>query len=72
MMEGRKNRWGSDEDLIIDGHTKNDLIRMEVLKGKMPFSEVSEPGKAKLQEIRVASTWEVHVDRRSVTKDGFC
>jgi hypothetical protein len=74
IIEGRKNRWGSDEDLIIDGDTKNELIPMEVLKGERPFSGVSgvsEPGRAKLQEIRVASTWEVHVDRRSATKDDF-
>jgi hypothetical protein len=52
---GRKSRWGSDEDLIIDGDKKDVLIRMKVLKGeRLSESGVEIPGKAKLQEIRVA------------------
>lgn len=71
MIKSRKNRWSSAEDLFIDGDMKG-WIRMEVLKGERPFSEVSrvsEPERAQLQVIRVASTWEVHVDRRSAIKD---
>jgi len=69
VIEGRKNRWDSDEDLIIQGSAKDESIRLEVFKGERPFSLIIEPANAKLQEIRVANTWEVHIDRRSVTKD---
>ncbi|TVY81463.1 hypothetical protein LSUE1_G002770, partial [Lachnellula suecica] len=57
VVGGRNNRWSSDEDLIIEGERRNGPIRLQVLKGERPFSDVSgleKPDKAKLQEIRVA------------------
>lgn len=78
-VDGRPvSRWGSDENLmrrsgLEDG--KSVLISLEVLKGDGKSSKGSSDGdgdtlgelpnmpRAQLKEIRVASTWEVHVER---------
>ncbi|TVY88531.1 hypothetical protein LAWI1_G004578 [Lachnellula willkommii] len=73
VIGGNKNRWGSDEDLIRNGELK-DMIGMEVLNGEKPPREMGgleRPDKARLQEIRVDSAWEVHVDERGSVKDHF-
>lgn len=73
VIGGSKNKWGSDEDLLRDGELK-DMIRMEVLNGEKPPREIGgleRPDKARLQEIRVDSMWEVHVDERGSVKDDF-
>lgn len=59
------NRWGSDEDLMrsIDTDSKNQvLIGLEELpiQGQPPAT----PPRARMPEIRINSTWEVHVEER--------
>jgi hypothetical protein len=72
------NKWGSDEDLMRSSDRDRDalelggdgkvLIAMEVLKGDGkkrgagPLERPEVPPKAKLQDIRVATTWEIRVD----------
>jgi hypothetical protein len=72
------NKWGSDEDLMRSSDRDRDalelggdgkvLIAMEVLKGDGkkrgagPPERPEVPPKAKLQDIRVATTWEIRVD----------
>jgi hypothetical protein len=71
----RPNVWGSDEDLMpgmdanagFGGGAKNgEVVALRELGRKESRREregsVQEPGRAKLQEIRVASTWDVRVD----------
>ncbi|KAH7409216.1 hypothetical protein BKA64DRAFT_390715 [Cadophora sp. MPI-SDFR-AT-0126] len=71
----RPSRWGSDEDLISEGKEGSGVIAMEVFpssstgsKGKgsaeggRPSPVLEEPRKAKLQEIRVATTWQISVE----------
>jgi hypothetical protein len=69
-------RWGSDENLMRisegEGDGKAVLISMEVLKGDrksvvastdgLELDAPEVPERARLQEIRVASTWEVRVE----------
>jgi hypothetical protein len=78
-VDGRPlSRWGSDENLMRKGGLedgKSVFISMEVLKGDGKSSKGSSDGdgdtmgelpnmpRAQLKEIRVASTWEVHVER---------
>jgi hypothetical protein len=58
-----RDTWGSDEDLMrADAEGKVVVIGMD----ELPIQGVEEPAKAKLSEIRVASTWEVKVVERSV------
>lgn len=67
-------KWGSDENLVSfeDFHNdrKSAMISMEVLSSdkrsrssqdRRSVEGLSEPEKAKFQEIRIASTWEVSV-----------
>ena len=71
---GGRQKWGSNEDLIRGGDKRDMMIRMEILKGARSFNErreLEKPDKAKLQEIRVDSMWEVHVDKRISGKDDF-
>jgi len=73
VIGGSKNNWGSDEDLIRDGDMK-DVIRMDDLDGEKVPREIDgleRPDKAKLQEIRVDSAWEVHIDTRGSVRDHF-
>ncbi len=78
-VDGRPvSRWGSDENLMGRSGVEDSkavLISMEVLKGdgKSPkgssdggddtLGELPNMPRAQLKEIRVASTWEVHVER---------
>ena len=60
-----RNQWGSDEDLMrtSDVDSKAVVISLET------FDHPTVPPKSKFQEIRVNSSWEVHVDEISSTKD---
>ncbi|KAG4430009.1 hypothetical protein IFR05_014504 [Cadophora sp. M221] len=69
----RPSRWGSDEDLISEGKEGTGVIAMEVYpssasrgKGSADGGRTSpvieEPAKVKLQEIRVAQTWQITVE----------
>ena len=73
----RPSRWGSDEDLISEGKEGSGVIAMEVFpgtgtgtgsrgkssaEGGRPSPVLEEPAKAKLQEIRVATTWQISVE----------
>ena len=69
-----QTKWGSNENLVsnreTDGDGKSDMIQMERLnsnkqstssKDKASADTVNEPQRAKLQDIRIASTWEVSI-----------
>lgn len=65
---GVRDRWGSDEDLMRTS-SGLDIDKGSVVIGleELPSLGENRPGvppKAKFPEIRVASTWEVNVDRR--------
>ena len=72
------NKWGSDEDLMRSsdrdgevvelGENGKVLIAMDILKGDgkkngREHERPEVPPKAKLQDIRVATTWEIRVDK---------
>jgi hypothetical protein len=72
------NKWGSDEDLMRSSDRDGDvvelggngkvLIAMDILKGDgkkngREHERPEVPPKAKLQDIRVATTWEIRVDK---------
>lgn len=61
------NRWGSDEDLMrtsSSGDKGSVVIGLEELPSPVESRKPDVPPKAKFPEIRVASTWEIHVDKR--------
>ena len=60
------NRWGSDEDLMrtSSGDKGSVFIGLEELPSPVENKKPDVPPKAKFPEIRVASTWEIQVDRR--------
>ncbi|KAH6711132.1 hypothetical protein BKA61DRAFT_110221 [Leptodontidium sp. MPI-SDFR-AT-0119] len=72
----RPSRWGSDEDLISEGKESTGVIAMEVYpsstsrgkgsaeigRGGRTSPVIEEPARAKLQEIRVAQTWQITVE----------
>ena len=60
-------RWGSDEDLMrtsSPGDKGSVVIGLEELPSPDGSMKTDLPPKARFPEIRVASTWEVNVDRR--------
>jgi hypothetical protein len=67
------NRWGSDEDLMrtSSGDAKMMEISLEELSpdGLSKSDELAKPGKAKFPEIRVNSTWEIHINDRDVDEE---
>jgi hypothetical protein len=61
------DRWGSDEDLMrtsSGGDKGSVLIGLEEMPSPVENRKPIVPPQAKLSEIRVASTWEIQVDRR--------
>ncbi|KAK0109809.1 hypothetical protein ONS95_002481 [Cadophora gregata] len=69
----RPSRWGSDEDLISEGKEGSGVIAMEVFPGNgsrgktsaeggRPSPVLEEPPRAMLQEIRVATTWQISIE----------
>lgn len=72
-----KAMWGSDEHLVAideqDSDDRSESIRMETLKAgkkarpsqdKRSTDFLSEPQRVKLQDIRIASTWEVSITQK--------
>ena len=61
------NRWDSDEDLMrtsSGGDKGSMLIGLEELQSPVESGTPDVPPKAKFSEIRVASTWEIQVNKR--------
>jgi hypothetical protein len=61
------DRWGSDEDLMrtsSGGDKGSVVIGLEELPSPVESRKPGLPPRAKFPEIRVASTWEIQVDRR--------
>ena len=75
-------KWGSDENLVAPheryGEGKDVMINMEVIQSDKRSRSSTErtsaentvdvPPKAKLQDIRIATTWEVSVENEGRTK----
>jgi hypothetical protein len=72
-----QTKWGSNENLVslqeTDSRGRSDIIRMKTLKGsttskssleKRSQEDLNEPPRAKLQDIRIASTWEVSITQK--------
>lgn len=72
-----QTKWGSDENLVSVQETDSEghpsMIRMATLKSskksrssqeKKSSEDLREPQRVKLQDIRIASTWEVSISQK--------
>ncbi|KAG0645370.1 hypothetical protein D0Z07_8879 [Hyphodiscus hymeniophilus] len=58
------DRWGSDEDLMRTSDKGSVVIGLEELPSPVETKKPNMPAKVRFPEIRVASTWDIQVDKR--------